>query len=142
MKWSIIGAGGISDRRTIPALLKDKENELVAVMDRVPIVAENIGKKYNVSYFTDEKAMLESVECDAVYIGTPVSCHFEQAITALSFGKHVFVEKPIALTAKESRELVEAFKKAGNRHQNSYGKAPVRCGNRLRHVYCRLFRCS
>lgn len=50
MKWSIIGAGGIADRRTIPALLKDRENKLVAVMDRVPAVAENIGKKYNVAY--------------------------------------------------------------------------------------------
>jgi predicted dehydrogenase len=57
--------------------------------------------------------MLETVDCDAVYIGTPVSCHFEQAMMALSFGKHVFVEKPVALTAKESRELVNSFKKAG-----------------------------
>ena len=113
MKWCVIGAGGIADRRTIPALLKDSENELVAVMDRVPVVAENIGKKYGVAYYTDEKTMLEKVDCDAVYIGTPVSCHFEQAMTALSFGKHVFVEKPVALTAKESKELVDAFKKAG-----------------------------
>lgn len=113
MKWCVIGAGGIADRRTIPALLKDKENELVAVMDRVPATAENIGKKYGVAYFTDEKQMLKTVDCDVVYIGTPVSCHFEQAMTALSFGKHVFVEKPVALTARESRELVDAFKKAG-----------------------------
>ena len=61
MKWCVIGAGGIADRRTIPALLKDEKNELVAVMDRVPVVAEKIGKKYGVAYFTDEKAMLESV---------------------------------------------------------------------------------
>ena len=43
MKWCIIGAGGIADRRTIPAILKDEKSELVAVMDRVPAVAENIG---------------------------------------------------------------------------------------------------
>ena len=34
MKWCIIGAGGIADRRTIPALKKDASNELVAVMDK------------------------------------------------------------------------------------------------------------
>ena len=61
MKWCVIGAGGIADRRTIPALLKDKENELVAVMDRVPAAAENIGKKYGVAYFTDEKQMLTEI---------------------------------------------------------------------------------
>ena len=113
LKWCVIGAGGIADRRMIPALLKNKGNELVAVMDRTEAVAEKIGKKYGVKYFTDERKMLESVDCDAVYIGTPVSCHYEQAMAALSFGKHVFVEKPVALTAKESRELVDAFKKAG-----------------------------
>ena len=58
-------------------------------------------------------------------------CHFEQAMTALSFGKHVFVEKPVALTAKESRTLVDAFKKAGKqitigymmKHHNLHEKA-------------------
>lgn len=131
IKWAIIGAGGIADRRTIPAILKDKENELVAVMDRVEAVAEQIGKKYGVPYFTNEKDMLSAVDCDAVYIGTPVMCHFEQAMTALSFGKHVFVEKPVALTAKESRTLVDAFKKAGKqitigymmKHHNLHEKA-------------------
>lgn len=112
MKWCIIGAGGIADRRTIPAILKDEKSELVAVMDRVPAVAENIGKKYGVPYFSDEAEMLKTVDCDAVYIGTPVMCHYEQAMTALSFGKHVFVEKPICINAAQSRGLVDAFKKA------------------------------
>lgn len=34
MKWCVIGAGGIADRRTIPAILKDKDNVIVALMDR------------------------------------------------------------------------------------------------------------
>ena len=112
MKWCIIGAGGIADRRMIPALLKSDENQLVAVMDRVATVAETIGNKYGVAWFSDEEEMLKTVDCDAVYIGTPVTCHASQALLALSYGKHVFVEKPIAFTAKEGRELVEAFKKA------------------------------
>ena len=131
MKWCIIGAGGIADRRMIPALLKDKENQLVAVMDRVATVAEMIGKKYDVAWFSDEAEMLESVDCDAVYIGTPVTCHASQALLALSYGKHVFVEKPIAFNAKEGRELVDAFKKAGKqltigymmKHHNLHEKA-------------------
>ncbi len=113
IKFCVIGAGGIADRRTIPAILKDEGCELVAVMDRVAPVAEAIGKKYGVPYFSDEAEMIKAVECDAVYIGTPVMCHYEQAMTALSFGKHVFVEKPVAITAKEARALVDAFKKAG-----------------------------
>ena len=102
IKWCVIGAGGIADRRTIPAILQNKSSELVAVMDRVPAVAESVGKKYGVPYFTTEEEMLSSVDCDAVYIGTPVMCHYEQALTALRFGKHVFVEKPVALDGKTS----------------------------------------
>ena len=113
IKWCVIGAGGIADRRTIPAILKDENSRLVAVMDRVPATAEKIGEKYGVPFFTDETEMLEKTDCDAVYIGTPVSCHYEQALTALRFGKHVFVEKPVAMTAEEGKTLVEAFKKAG-----------------------------
>ena len=113
MKWCIIGAGGIADRRTIPAILKDKENAVVAVMDRVADVAKRIGEKYAVPYYIDEEEMLKNVECDAVYIGTPVACHVSQAKLALQYDKHVFMEKPIALCAKDGEELVSLFKKAG-----------------------------
>ena len=112
MKWCVIGAGGIADRRTIPALLTDKDNEIVALMDRVPSVAESVGKKYGVKYYTDENSMLTENACDAVYIGTPVACHVGQALTALKYGCNVFIEKPIALNAEDGRKLVEAFKKA------------------------------
>ena len=44
MRWCVIGAGGIADRRMIPAILKDKDSKLVAVMDRVKETAEKIGQ--------------------------------------------------------------------------------------------------
>ncbi len=113
IKWCVIGAGGIADRRTIPALQKDENSKLVAVMDRVSEVAKAVGEKYGVPYFSDEKQMLDSVECDAVYIGTPVFCHKSQMEIALNAGKHVFVEKPVAFNAKEGAEILEKFKKAG-----------------------------
>lgn len=113
MKWCVIGAGGIADRRTIPAIIKDKENELVAVMDRVPEVAKTVGEKYGVPYFTDEAEMLASVPSDAVYIGTPVFCHKKQIETAIAYRRHIFVEKPIAMNAKEGAEILAACKRAG-----------------------------
>ena len=45
MTWCVIGAGGIADRRTIPALLTDPNNELVAVMDKSPVAAKATGEK-------------------------------------------------------------------------------------------------
>ncbi len=114
IRWAVIGAGGIADRRMIPALLSDPNNRLVAVMDKNAEVAEKIAKKYSVNaWYSDEETMLSEIECDAVYIGTPVFCHYKQAMTALKYGANVFMEKPIAMNAKEGAALVKAFKKKG-----------------------------
>ena len=112
-KWCIIGAGGIADRRVIPALLKDKSNVIVGIMERVEPLARELGKKYGVPAFCDVDEMLREVDCDAVYIGTPVFRHKPQALKALSYGKHVFIEKPMAMNADEAEELLAEFKKAG-----------------------------
>ena len=112
IRWCVIGAGGIADRRTIPAILQDENNELVALMDKVGSVAQKLGEKYNVPYYTDEESMLKNHKCDAVYIGTPVMCHYEQAMTALKYGANVFIEKPICLNAEDGKKLVDEFKKA------------------------------
>ena len=112
IKWCVIGAGGIADRRTIPALLEDKDNVLVALMEKNPQVGETVSKKYGVPCYGDVEEMLKNEECDAVYIGTPVFCHYKQAMLALQYGKHVFIEKPIALNAEEGRAMLDAFKKA------------------------------
>ncbi|MBR1968292.1 MAG: Gfo/Idh/MocA family oxidoreductase [Clostridia bacterium] len=113
VKWCVIGAGGIADRRMIPALKSDLDNQVVALMDRKVEVAKRLGKKYGVKYYTDEETMLKETECDAVYIGTPVYRHYSQAMLALKYGRHVFIEKPLGLNAKESEEILKAFKNAG-----------------------------
>ncbi len=113
IKWCVIGAGGIADRRTIPAIISDPNCKLVALMEKVESLSKSLGEKYNVPAFTDAEEMLKNCDCDAVYIGSPVFCHYEQAMLALKYGKHVFIEKPIALNSKQGEEIVNAFKKAG-----------------------------
>lgn len=113
IKWCIIGAGGIADRRTIPAILSDPTNKIVALMEKNTEVGKAVSSKYGVKCYNDEEEMLKNEDCDCVYIGTPVFCHYSQAMTALKYGKHVFIEKPIALNADDGKKMVDAFKKAG-----------------------------
>ena len=120
VKWAVIGAGGIADRRTIPALIQDDSNTLVAVMDKSPTLAKTVGEKYNVPYYTDEKVMLDEIDCDAVYISTPVFCHYDQAMLALAHAKHVFIEKPVGLDGTQSKQLLDAFKSAGKQLSVGY----------------------
>ncbi len=113
MRWSVIGAGGIARRRTIPGLVGDEGSRLCAVMDMNPEAAQAVGEEYGVPSFTDVKEMLSTVSCDAVYIATPVPCHLEQMKAALDAGCHVLVEKPITVGAEEGQAMLEAFRAAG-----------------------------
>lgn len=113
IKWAIIGAGGISNLRTIPAIVKEEGSELVGVMDAHVDNAKTTAEKYGVPFYTDMDEMFTSVECDAVYIATPVMCHFEQAMTCLKYKKHVLLEKPITLKSEDAKEIIDAFKNAG-----------------------------
>ena len=114
IRWAIIGAGGIADRRAIPALIQDPRNEIVAVMDQAGAVAEKIARKYGIAqFFSNADVMLDTVDCDAVYIATPVGTHYALATAALAHGVHVFMEKPISLNYKEGAAILEAAEKAG-----------------------------
>ncbi|MBE6778582.1 MAG: Gfo/Idh/MocA family oxidoreductase [Ruminococcaceae bacterium] len=114
IRWAVMGAGGIANIRGIPGLLECEQVELVAVMDKSAVAAENTAKKYNIPHwFTDEEEMLRTVPCDAVYIATPVPFHYSQAMLALQYGAHVLTEKPFVMKGEDGRTLLEAFKTAG-----------------------------
>src|ERR1044072_8478729 len=56
---------------------------------------------------TDSAELINDPEVDAVVIATPVSSHFDLALAALKAGKHVLVEKPLAATSDQARQLID-----------------------------------
>ncbi len=116
LNWGIIAAGGIADRRMIPAMMKNEKTHIVAVMDASIQTAQKIAQKYGVDYYYDnEDALLKHDEIDAVYIASPVYCHKQQAFKAADAGKDILLEKPIALNAKEADEIVNYCREKGVR---------------------------
>jgi predicted dehydrogenase len=114
VKWGVLGAGGIADRRTIPGMMLAKNAELVAVMEINMEFAERIRAKYNAKRAYDNTdALLADPEVEAVYIASPVIYHKEQVLKAAKAGKHILCEKPIALSVPACEELVEACNEAG-----------------------------
>lgn len=106
LRWGVIGASGIADRRTIPGIVAAHNAELIAVMDIHLEQAERICAKYNGKRaYADVDALLHDKEVEAVYIASPVIFHKEQAIRAARAKKHILIEKPIALTVEEAREV-------------------------------------
>ena len=114
VKWGVIGAGGIADRRTIPGMMLAENAELVAVMEINMDLAEKIRAKYKVKKAYDSaEALLADPEVEAVYIASPILYHKEQAILAARAKKHILVEKPIAMTVEDGREVLEVCREEG-----------------------------
>jgi predicted dehydrogenase len=78
-----------------------------AVVDSTPYLLDILAKYTDAVPFASYEAMLDSTNLDAVLIATPTAFHFDMVKTALTRGIHVFCEKPLCLTSKESRALAE-----------------------------------
>jgi predicted dehydrogenase len=113
-KIAVIGAGGIA--RAHIKYLKQLENvDVCAIADPSEMALTRLKQDYpEITQFSDYKTMLKEVpDCDAVDICTPNGVHAENAIAAFQAGKHVLVEKPMAMNAREARMILDASKRAG-----------------------------
>jgi predicted dehydrogenase/aryl-alcohol dehydrogenase-like predicted oxidoreductase len=112
IRWGIIGPGTIA-RTFADGIAHSRTGKLVAIATRNPEkpgLAENFpGARIVKGY----DALLGDSEIDAVYIAVPHTGHAEWAIKAIRAGKHVLVEKPIALTAYDADAIYHEAKKAG-----------------------------
>ncbi len=116
IRWGVIGAGGIADRRTIPGMMLCENAELIAVMEINMELAEKARAKWNCKRAYDNEAeLLADPEIDAVYIASPVVCHARQAMAAADAGKHILIEKPLAMTSQEGQQVVDYCEKKGVR---------------------------
>ena len=114
LRWGVIGAGGIADRRTIPGMMLAENAELIAVMDINAEQVEKIRQKYGAKRgYTKEEDLLADPEVDAVYIATPIVLHAKQAKLAADYGKDILIEKPLAMTSEEGQKVVDYCESKG-----------------------------
>jgi UDP-2-acetamido-3-amino-2,3-dideoxy-glucuronate N-acetyltransferase len=100
---AVVGAGywGKNLVRNFHAL-----NVLQAVCDSNEVALNRIRQDYAVATTQDFEAILRDSQVDAVVIATPAAQHYELAVRCLRAGKHVFVEKPLALRVEEGKAIV------------------------------------
>lgn len=118
VKVGVIGCGGIANGKHLPGLSKVKNVEMVAFCDIVEERAEKAAKEYgaqDAKVYTDYKELLKDESIEVIHVCTPNKSHSFITIDALESGKHVMCEKPMAKTAKEAREMVEAAKRTGKK---------------------------
>src|ERR1700679_2848727 len=104
LRVGIVGCGKIADGHA--DVLRYLEGAgLGAVCDREPLLAEQLAVRYGIpGWYGDFAEMLTKERLDVVHITTPPGVHLALTRQAVAAGCHVFLEKPLALTATESRE--------------------------------------
>lgn len=111
LKVGLIGLGNFGELET-RVLSKLSRVQLIAFSSRSRSRLEEFGKKYGVKkLYTEYKDMLKDNEMEAVFIVSDAKFHVEQALEAINNGKHVFLEKPLALNYRDGKNVVETAKK-------------------------------
>jgi predicted dehydrogenase len=113
LRWGVLAPGRIAGGFTW-ALHHHTEQRVHAVASRESGRARDFAEAYGIPRVHESYARLvEDPGIDIVYVASPHSEHKRQALLALSAGKHVLVEKPLALHAAEAREIAAAARAAG-----------------------------
>ncbi len=116
VRWGILGCGDVCEVKSGPGFQKARGSELVAVMRRDPERAADFARRHGVPrWYADADRLISDPEVDAVYIATPPGSHGEYARRVAAAGKPCLLEKPMARNARECREIVAAFERAGQK---------------------------
>jgi predicted dehydrogenase len=111
-KIAVIGIGRVAQLIHLPVLTKLPNVDVSSIAETNKTRLQTIGQKFNIKkQFTDYKELLANDEVEAVVIATPTNTHADIAIDCLNAGKHVLIEKPIALNATEAKKINDTAKK-------------------------------
>ena len=105
-----MGAAGLA---FAPALRKHAGFDWVALAEPVEAVQHRYGREFDVTAYASLGELLAHPGLDAVYLATPTELHTAQVVEAARAGKHVLVEKPMAVSMEAGRSMVDAADKAG-----------------------------
>jgi glucose-fructose oxidoreductase len=126
---ALVGLGYYSTDLLAPALQQTKNCCLAGIVTGTPAKAEAWKKKYNIpdkniyDYGSFDR-IADNRDIDVVYVVLPPSLHREYTVRAANAGKHVWCEKPMAVTAQECREMIDSCQK---------NKVSLAIGYRLHH---------
>ena len=129
----VIGIGVIATTKHIPNLLKREDVRITMLCDLDTAKAEKAKEELGLSdavVCADYKEVCTSPDIDVVHVCTANPSHYEITMLALNNGKHVYCEKPMALTYKEAKEMVDTAREKGLKltsgTQWRYNPAPMR----------------
>ncbi len=116
LRIGIIGSGAIAQGAHMPGYAQLEDVELYAVADISAAARKSAAEKFNVPYaFRDWRQLVAMDEIEAVSVCTPNALHYEPTVACLKAGKHVLVEKPMAISADQAQKMAAAARRYGRK---------------------------
>jgi predicted dehydrogenase len=113
VRWGILSTANIATQKVIPGMRQAARTEVVAIASRDAELARSWADRLGIpTAHGSYEALLADPAVDAVYIPLPNHLHKEWSIAAAREGKHVLCEKPLALTARDAKAMIEAAEAA------------------------------
>lgn len=114
LQWGVLGTSTIAKNAVIPAIQQSERGEVLAIASRSKEKAEALAEELDIARCYGSYAeLIADPDIEAVYIPLPNHMHKEWTIKAAQAGKHVLCEKPAALNADESAEMIQVCKDHG-----------------------------
>ena len=108
IRYGILGFGNFAERTIAPAIQASPNSELVGIQKRSLSAAEEKARAFLVPLaFDSAEKLVHHPDIDAVFVASAVVQHVQDTITAALAGKHVLVEKPMAMNTAEAQQMIE-----------------------------------
>jgi 1,5-anhydro-D-fructose reductase (1,5-anhydro-D-mannitol-forming) len=121
LRWGLVGTSGYAERVCVPAIAQTSTAQLVAVASSSQERAASFAARTDIARgYGDTDALFDDPEVQAVWIASSSFLHFDHAARAIAQGKHVLLEKPIALTAAQGWQLVKLAQESGVKLATGY----------------------
>lgn len=121
VRVGMIGTSWYADSLHLPSLTSHPDAVVTALCGRNQERAGELARKFHVPHvFADYRELMTSGLVDAVVIATPDDLHHAMTLAAVEAGLHVVCEKPLALNARDAREMAEKADAAGVKHMTFF----------------------
>jgi predicted dehydrogenase len=121
LRWGVLSTARIGRTKVIPGIQRGERSEVVAIASRDAAAARRVAGELGIpTAHGSYEALLADPDVEAVYLPLPNHLHKPWTIAAARAGKHVLCEKPLALTARDAEEMIEACDREGVRLMEAF----------------------
>lgn len=113
LRIGVLGCANIAKRSVIPAIKNIADFKLIAIASRTKAKAEEFAQEFNCEAIEGYQNLLDRKDIDVIYMPLPTGLHEEWVIKALEAGKHILIEKSLAMNYGSAHKMVDLARQKG-----------------------------